>query len=271
MLKPQDLAIPIYAISIALEAILKLKNRPDYDKTDTWTNIGVGFVSSIFDFGFGLIFSGIYIFCYEISPFKMPETPLWSWFLLLFLDDFLFYWSHRTNHESRLFWNFHVVHHSSNYYNLSTAVRQSWFGSSIFWIFYIPLAFMGFPLWMRLAVHSFNQIYQFFIHLDWIPKLGWLELFFNTPSHHRVHHAVNPQYLDKNYGGILIIFDRLFGTFAEELDPPKYGIIKPLYSYNWLWINSHAWFEMWETMKTKKTFLGKMRCVFASPNMDFTE
>lgn len=271
MFSLQDIVIPIYAFAIATEAFFKLKERPDYNSKDTWTNIAVGFISVTFDIVFALIFSRVYIFCYEISPLRMPENFWWSWVLLLFLDDFCFYWSHRTNHESRFFWNFHVVHHSSNYFNLSTAVRQSWFGGAFFWIFYIPLAFLGFPLWMRLAIHSLNQFYQFFIHLDWIPKLGWLEYIFNTPSHHRVHHGVNPEYLDKNYGGIFIIFDHIFGSFAEEKETPKYGIIKPLNTYNWIWINTHSWFEMWHMMKTKKTFWGKLRCIYGSPDMVFEE
>jgi len=163
------------------------------------------------------------------------------------------------------------VHHSSEYYNLSVAVRQSWFGPLAHWLFYIPLGFLGFPYWAFVTVHGFNLIYQYWIHTEFISKLGWLEKIFNTPSHHRVHHAINPQYLDKNYGGIFIFWDRLFGSFIEETEKPRYGILKQIHSYNWLWINTHAWFEMWEAMKERKTLLGKLRCVFASPNMDFYE
>ncbi|MGI8669897.1 MAG: sterol desaturase family protein, partial [Aridibacter sp.] len=139
------------------------------------------------------------------------------------------------------------------------------------WIFYIPVAFLGFPFWAFVTMHGLNLVYQFWIHTKFIGKLGWLEYILNTPSHHRVHHGVNDQYLDKNYAGVFIIWDRLFGTFVEETEEVRYGIITPLTSYNPLWVNSHAWFEMFEKMKTKKTFIGKLRCVFASPDMDFLE
>ena len=135
----------------------------------------------------------------------------------------------------------------------------------------MPLAFLGFPFWAFVFVHGFNLIYQFWIHTKLIDKMGWFEYIFNTPSHHRVHHGVNEQYLDKNYAGIFIIWDKLFGTFVKEEEEVKYGIIKPIRSYNPFWINTHAWFEMLEMMKTKKTFLGKLRCFYASPSMEFKE
>ncbi len=120
-------------------------------------------------------------------------------------------------------------------------------------------------------MHGFNLIYQFWIHTKFIGKLGPLEYVLNTPSDHRVHHGVNPQYLDKNYGGVLIVWDRIFGSFIEEREEPKYGIIKPVDSFNPLWINTHAWFEMFAAMRERKTLRGKLRCVFGSPNMEFAE
>ena len=192
-------------------------------------------------------------------------------FYCFFLDDFLYYWFHRASHEIRFFWNFHVVHHSSNEYNLSVAVRQSWFSGLAHWVFYIPIAFLGVPLWAFVTMHGLNLIYQFWIHTKFIGKMGWFEKIFNTPSHHRVHHGVNNQYLDKNYAGIFIIWDRLFGTYIEEDEEVRYGIVTPLNSYNPLWVNTHAWFEMFDKIKSKKTPMSKLRCVFASPNMDFEE
>jgi len=201
----------------------------------------------------------------------MPMNAWWAWVFLLFVDDFAYYWFHRFSHEIRFFWNFHVVHHSSNQYNLSVAVRQSWFGGIAHWIFYVPVALLGFPFWAFATMHGFNLIYQFWIHTKLVGKIGFLEKILNTPSHHRVHHGVNNQYLDKNYAGIFIVWDKLFGTFVEESETPRYGIIKSLNSYNMLWINTHGWAEMLEAMKLKKTFFGKLRCVLGAPAMEFEE
>ncbi len=272
MLKPQTIAIPIFALLIAIEAYLIIReNRELFDRKDTWNNIFIGFVSVAFGALFAVVTTQVYLWASSITPIQIPMNVWWAWVLLLFVDDFAYYWFHRVSHESRFFWNFHVVHHSSNQYNLSVAVRQSWFSGIAHWIFYVPLAFLGFPFWAFVLMHGLNLIYQFWIHTKFIGKMGWLEYILNTPSHHRVHHGVNEQYLDKNYAGIFIIWDRLFGTFVEEKEEVKYGIITPLTSYNPLWANSHAWFEMYDKMKVKKSLLGKLRCVFASPNMDFEE
>ena len=127
---------------------------------------------------------------------------------------------------------------------------------------------LGFAPWMFALMHGFNLIYQFWIHTKFVKTLGPLEFVLNTPSHHRVHHGVNNPYLDKNYAGVLIIWDRIFGTFAQETEEPRYGIIKPIESYNALWINTHSWVEMWAAIKRQQTFLGRIRCIFGSPNMD---
>lgn len=272
MLKPQTIAIPIFALLIAIEVFAIIReNRRSFNKKDTWTNIFIGFVSVAFGVFFALFTSQAYIWVSTITPIRMPMNAWWAWVLLLFLDDFAYYWFHRVSHESRLFWNFHVVHHSSNEYNLSVAVRQSWFSGFAHWIFYVPVAFFGFPFSAFVFMHGLNLIYQFWIHTEFVGKLGWLEYVFSTPSHHRVHHGVNDQYLDKNYGGIFIIWDRLFGSFIKEKEKVRYGIIKPIKSYNPLWINTHGWFEMFEAIRNKETFFGKLRCVFSSPNMDFEE
>ncbi len=272
MLNPTVIAIPIFALLIAVEAYLVIReNRENFDRKDTWTNIFIGFMSVAWGALFGLVTSLIYLWAYELAPYKMPMNALWAWVILLFVDDFAYYWFHRISHEVRFFWNFHVVHHSSNQYNLSVAVRQSWFGGIAQWIFYLPIAFLGFPLWAFATMHGLNLIYQFWIHTKLVRKLGFLEKILNTPSHHRVHHGVNNQYLDKNYAGIFIFWDRMFGTFVEESEEVRYGIIKPLSSYNPMWINTHGWAETWEAMKTKRTIFGKMRCLFGAPAMDFEE
>ncbi len=270
MLRPTVIAIPLFAIMIAAEALWShfRRSREYADVKDTWTNIFLGFMSVVFGILFGIFTAYIYIFCYELAPYKFPADAWWTWLVLFFVDDLAYYVFHRVSHESRLFWNFHVVHHSSEQYNLSVAVRQSWFSGILHWIFYAPVMLLGFAPWMFALMHGLNLIYQFWIHTKLVNKLGPLEWIINTPSHHRVHHGVNNRYLDKNYAGVLIIWDRLFGSFVPETEEPRYGIIKPLNSYNPLWINTHGWVEMWDAIKRQPTFLKKLRCIFASPNMD---
>lgn len=269
MLKPTLIAIPFFALMIALEAWYAHRKGSDaYLSRDAWTNILIGFVSVAFGAVFGIFIAVIYTAAYEFAPYKFPAEAWWTWVALFFIDDLAYYWFHRVSHESRLFWNFHVVHHSSVFYNLSVAVRQSWFGGLVHWLFYAPVMLLGFAPWMFALMHGFNLIYQFWIHTKFIKTLGPFEYVLNTPSHHRVHHGVNNPYLDKNYAGVLIIWDRMFGSFVKETEEPKYGIIKPIDGYNPLWINTHGWVEMWREMKTRDNFLSKMRCLFASPNMD---
>jgi sterol desaturase/sphingolipid hydroxylase (fatty acid hydroxylase superfamily) len=270
MLTPTVIAIPLFASMIAIEALFaRWKGSDEFaDKRDTWTNIGLGFGSVVFGAIFGLGTGLIYLFLYDISPFKFPANAWWTWVLLFFVDDLAYYWFHRLSHESRVLWNFHVVHHSSEHYNLSVAVRQSWFSGVAHWIFYAPIMLLGFAPWMFAITHGFNLIYQFWIHTKFVHRLGWLEYVLNTPSHHRVHHGVNEKYLDRNYAGVLIVWDRIFGTFVEETEEPRYGIIKPVKSYNPLWINTHAWMEMFQALRDKGSILDKFRCVFASPNLE---
>ncbi len=270
MLRPTVIAIPFFALMIAAEALLAhLRSRDDYqDRKDTWNNILMGFVSVLFGALFGLGTGYIYLAAYELAPYKFPADAWWSWLILFVIDDFAYYIFHRVSHESRLFWNFHVVHHSSKQFNLSVAVRQSWFGGLVLWLFYSPIMLLGFAPWMFAITHGFNLIYQFWIHTRFIKTLGPLEYIFNTPSHHRVHHGVNNPYLDKNYAGVLIIWDRLFGSFVKETEEPRFGIINQLTGYNALWANTHAWFEMYEAVKRQPNLRSKLRCIFGSPNMD---
>ncbi len=267
---PTVIAIPLFAILIAVEAAWARSQGSDEfaDNKDTWGNIAHGFGSIAWGLLFGLGIAAIYAFVYELAPFKFPADAWWSWVALFFVDDLAYYVFHRVSHESRLFWNFHVVHHSSEHYNLSVAVRQSWFSGILHWIFYVPVMFMGFAPWMFVVMHGFNLIYQFWIHTKFIKTLGPLEWVLNTPSHHRVHHGVNGPYLDRNYAGVLIIWDRMFGSFVSESEEPRYGIIKPVQSYNMLWVQTHGWFEMRDAIRRQPTVLKKLKCVFASPNMD---
>ncbi len=273
MLRPTVIAIPFFALLIAVEAWWHYrKGTGEYrNKKDTWGNIFMGFMSVVWGALFGLATGYVFVYFYEIAPYKFPADAWWTWIVLFFIDDLSYYVFHRVSHESRLFWNFHVVHHSSEHYNLSVAVRQSWFSGILHWIFYAPIMLLGFAPWMFATMHGLNLIYQFWIHTKVIKRLGPLEYILNTPSHHRVHHGVNEQYLDKNYAGVLIIWDRMFGSFVNETEEPRYGIIKPIESYNPLWINTHGWVEMWQAIKRQPTATAKLKCIFASPNMDMKQ
>lgn len=270
MINPTFIAVPLFALFIGLEALYDYWKRADeYEFKDTWTNIFVGLISLAWGALFGVLAGVVYVWCYQLAPYKFPADAWQSWVLLFLIDDFAYYWFHRASHELRFFWNFHVVHHSSEHFNLSVAVRQSWFGNAVAWFFYFPIMLIGFAPWMFFVTHGLNLVYQFWIHTKFIKSLGWLEYVLNTPSHHRVHHGVNEIYLDKNYAGVLIIWDKIFGSFVNESETPRYGIIKPIKSFNPLWINTHAWAEMWTAMREQKTLTGKLRCVFGSPDMDF--
>src|SRR4029450_14081992 len=162
MLNPVVISIPFFALMIAVEAWFPRRSDRDYyEAKDAWTNILIGFVSVAFGALFGLFIGTIYAFAYELAPFKFSPDAWWTWVILFFVDDLAYYWFHRISHESRLFWNFHVVHHSSEYYNLSVAVRQSWFSGAVHWIFYAPVMLLGFAPWMFAVMHGFNLIYQF--------------------------------------------------------------------------------------------------------------
>jgi alkylglycerol monooxygenase len=267
VLNPTVIAIPAFALLIAVEVFLFWRKGGDEFKEpkDTWNNIFIGFMSVVFGAGIGLGTAILYEWAYSIAPYKLPTDAWWAWVLLFFIDDFAYYWFHRVSHESRFFWNFHVVHHSSRHYNLSVAVRQSWFSAISHWVFYIPIMFLGFPLWMFLTMHGFNLIYQFWIHTRLVGKLGFAEKIFNTPSHHRVHHGINEQYLDKNYGGVLIIWDRLFGSFTEEDEEPRYGILHQLESHNPIWANLHAWVDTWKGLSLRDGLPTFLRKLFGSP------
>ncbi|MEP6849308.1 MAG: sterol desaturase family protein, partial [Acidobacteriota bacterium] len=259
MLNPVVISIPLFSGLIALEAWLDSRRDADvYERQDTWTNIALGFGSVFWGALFGVGIGYLYTFLYDLAPYKFPADAWWTYALLFFLDDFAYYWFHRACHEVRFLWNFHVVHHSSEHFNLSVAVRQSWFQGVAHWIFYAPLMLLGFAPWMQITVHGFNLLWQFWIHTPFVKKIGPLEYVLNTPSHHRVHHGVNDEYLDRNYAGVFIIWDRLFGSYTEERETPRYGIIKPINSRNLLWINSHGWFEMFAAIKQREHLVGKL-------------
>ena len=189
-----------------------------------------------------------------------------TWILLFIGVDFFYYWFHRLAHEISLFWGTHIVHHQSEEYNLSVALRQSAFQGFVSMVFYFPLALVGFNPISFVTISAFQTLYQFWIHTKAIKKMPtWFEYIFNTPSHHRVHHGRNPKYIDKNHGGTLIIFDRLFGTFQEEEEEVIYGVTKPLASWNPVWANFDWYVDMWNDLKKPMSWKDRVRLLFNKP------
>jgi len=202
---------------------------------------------------------------YEFRLFDLPTGALWVWLLLFFAEDLTYYVFHRVHHESRLFWAAHVNHHSSEQYNLAVALRQSWTTPLTSIPFWLPLALLGFHPLMIITMKAISLLYQFWIHTRLINRLGPLEWFWNTPSHHRVHHGSNQQYIDKNYGGMLIIWDRLFGSFAAEDERVRYGLSKNITSFNPLKIAFHEFQAMAGDMRNANGAGNKLALLFRHP------
>lgn len=259
-------AIPVFVITIVIEAILTVKVKlEEYEFKDATTSILMGLGNVFIGLLTKTIMLSAFVFLYQFRLFTIPFT-WWAWLILLFAEDFVYYWSHRIAHESRLFWASHVVHHSSKKYNLSTALRQTWTGSFYTFIFWLPLTIIGFHPAMVLVQMSISLLYQYWIHTELIDKMPrWFEAFFNTPSHHRVHHATNPQYLDRNHAGIFIIWDKLFGTFQKEEEKPVYGLVKNIETYNPVKVAFIEWYTMLSDVFTSKTSLGKKLLYFLKP------
>ena len=239
-------AVPFFFLLIFIELLLEKKKGTDYYRVnDSINSLTAGVLSRMTGIVKQLFPLTIYVVAYEQLALFQMESSWWMWVTAFVLYDFCYYWNHRLGHEMNILWAAHVVHHSSEEYNLTTALRQS--GSSFFsWIFYLPMAILGFEPLILITVGSLNLIYQFWVHTRHIPKLGWYEGVFVTPSNHRVHHAQNQIYIDRNYGGVFIIWDRLFGSFQEELDAEKpiYGIRKALKSWDPLWANVHVYAQL---------------------------
>lgn len=239
-------AIPIFFLLIAAELIAEKVRKTDYYRlNDAITSLSIGVLSRIMDVMKNLAPFTVYILLYEhFALFDLAQTP-WVWIAVFVIYDFLYYWNHRFGHEVSLFWAAHVVHHSSEDYNLTTALRQT-SGSFFNFIFFLPLAFFGVDPLMLITVGSINLVYQFWVHTQHIGKLGFIEWFMVTPSNHRVHHAQNQQYLDRNYGGVFIIWDRIFGSYQDELDDQKpiYGVRKALKSWNPFYANIQVYKQL---------------------------
>jgi len=207
---------------------------------------------------------GIFTWIHRFAIFPIGYT-WWAWVLVLFADDFSYYWFHRASHTCRLFWASHVVHHSSQRYNLGTALRQTWTGAFMSFIFWAWMPLIGFAPIMVMTMQSISLLYQFWIHTEVVRHMGVLEQVLNTPSHHRVHHGSNPQYIDRNHAGILIIWDRLFGTLEAEKERCIYGLTTNIGTYNPFRIAFHEWVDMWRDVRTAPTLPDKIRYVFGNP------
>lgn len=248
-------AIPFFVVTIILELILNVKvRRQEYNFKDAGTSILMGLGNVALGLISKILMLGLFYFIY--NSYHIIDIPFawWAWILLLLADDFCYYWFHRISHESRFFWASHVVHHSSQKYNLSTALRQTWSGGFYTFIFWAPLILIGFHPVMVMVQMSISLIYQYWIHTELIDKMPrWFEAIFNTPSHHRVHHATNPQYLDRNHAGILIIWDKLFGTFEPEEEKPVYGLVKDIETYNPIKVAFLEWYNMLKDFFSSQT------------------
>jgi len=229
------LAVPFFFLFMGVElAFARARRRRAYRFNDAFADLGCGIVQQALGLFYGATLLSVHARAQEHALLEL-RPPLLVWGVALLGVDFLYYWWHRASHRVRLLWAAHVVHHQSEDMNFAVALRQAPLTNFTIVPFYLPLSLLGVPPFQLAVAASLNTLYQFWIHTELIPKLGPLEWVLNTPSHHRAHHGVNPRYIDKNYGGTLIVWDRLFGTFEEESEPVVYGTTEPLRSFDPLW------------------------------------
>jgi sterol desaturase/sphingolipid hydroxylase (fatty acid hydroxylase superfamily) len=265
-------SVPFFFVLIGLELLVaRVRKRPLYRLSDSISDLSCGILSQL---------AGIFIALLTIAAYGWVQQhwalqrwlplPAWShsapaWVAVFLLDDLAYYWMHRASHVVNLLWAGHVVHHSSEEFNLTVALRQSSLHGLMSWLFYMPIALLGVPVTMWLVCHALNLVYQFWIHTREVNRLGPLEWILNTPSHHRVHHGINPEYQDKNFAGTLIIWDRLFGSFEPERAAAVYGITKPIQTWNPLYANVHHFAEIARNARAARRWGDRLRAVFAHP------
>ena len=260
-----QLAIPAFILLMVMEAIADaLMRRELYEPKDTAAsltmgigNVVVGLVSK------GMVFA-LFTWVHKFAALQIGYQ-WWAWVLAFFADDFSYYWFHRTSHECRFFWASHVVHHSSQHYNLSTALRQTWTGAFFGFVFWLWMPLVGFQPIMIFTMQAVSLLYQFWVHTEFVQRLGLLELVMNTPSHHRVHHATNSQYIDRNHAGILIIWDRMFGSFEPEDEHCTYGLTTNIHTFNPLRIAFHEWIAIGHDLRKARTWRERLVAVFGNP------
>ncbi|MBO9731739.1 MAG: sterol desaturase family protein [Chitinophaga sp.] len=261
------LAVPFFLTFIGLEYLVSRKKGKNYFKfNDSITNLSVGIAERLLDtFTVGLFYF-LYDYLYRHYAIFDIKASVLLWVALLICTDFIWYWYHRLAHEVTVFWCAHVVHHQSEEFNYTVSARITVFQAFIRTGFWAILPVIGFPPAMITSMLLVHGLYPFFIHTRTIGKLGILEYILVTPSHHRVHHASNPQYLDKNYGDVFIIWDKLFGTFVKEEEEPVYGLTKPLESNSFLWQHFHFILEMLYSARRAKGWRNKWRIIFGKPD-----
>lgn len=266
-------AIPFFLFAMAIEFVAlrhaAKENAEEaglvgYEARDSATSISMGLGHLGIAGAWKLVMVALYAAIYTISPFTLPTDAWWTWVLLFFADDLAYYCYHRGHHRVRLFWATHIVHHSSQHYNFSTALRQDWspFTATLFWI---PSALLFEP-WMLFLAIAWNLLFQFALHTEAIDKLPRpIELVFNTPSHHRVHHGSQPQYLDRNYAGILIIWDRMFGTFEPEVQRVRYGLTKNIDTFNPVKVAYGEFASLWRDLRGAGSWRDRLGYAFRGP------
>jgi sterol desaturase/sphingolipid hydroxylase (fatty acid hydroxylase superfamily) len=267
---PIAIAIPVFLAAIWVEAtVARRRGLRVYRFFDAIGDLSCGIGNQTVGLLIGLVSLAVYVWTFhyvKIVRFA-PGSP-WPWIIGFVGLDFLYYWWHRASHTVNFLWAAHIVHHQSEDYNYAVALRQAWFTPFTSIFFYLPLAMFGVDQEIFILSNSVSLLYQFWIHTEVIRRIDPFEWVLNTPSHHRVHHATNPEYLDKNYGGILIIWDRMFGTFEPERAPCVYGITKPFASTNPVWANFHYWAELFRHTGQVEGFGNKLATFFRPPGFD---
>ncbi len=269
-------SIPIFLIFIIGELVLMhlahRQGREDfcgYEKTDAAASLAMGLGNLVVAAAWKTVAVGVMFWVYQYHRFDIPVGAWWAWAILIVAEDFCYYWFHRFGHRVRMGWAAHVNHHSSTYFNYSTALRQSWTGPVFKVWFFLPLVWIGFHPLMVLTANALSLLYQFWVHTEMVGRLHpWIEAVMNTPSHHRVHHGANDEYVDKNYGGIFIVWDRLFGTFTPEQAKVVYGLRKEFTSRNPVWIAFHEWVALLRHVRAATHWKNKVLYLLMPPAWD---
>lgn len=273
----------VFITGVAVEFVLSRLLKKGYFSAEFLTiNLSISFLQQLADVLSKVLFIGAFVYVQQhysiqkllgwkeiavVNPFS-PFTPLalFNYLFVIVLADFCQYWLHRFSHEVNILWAGHITHHSNNEYNYGVALRQNALENFYTWVFYLPLAFCGIPWQMFVAAYAVSLIWQFFVHTRLVNKMGVLEVFMSTPSHHRVHHGKNPQYIDKNYGAFFIIWDKLFGTFEPEVEAVEYGITEPLRNQNPVWSCVHHHVSIIKTIKAEPLWQQKLKWIVGKPS-----
>jgi sterol desaturase/sphingolipid hydroxylase (fatty acid hydroxylase superfamily) len=266
-------AVPAFVFLLIVEALIAPKRVAagaikGYEWRDTATSLSMGLGNVVISLVGKIYALALFLAVGQFALFEISSSSPVAWACLFVAEDCCYYWFHRAHHEIRVLWAAHENHHSSQYFNLSTALRQSWttpFTGPIFWA---PLALLGFSPAMIFTAQAISLLYQFWIHTELIDRMGPFEWIFNTPSHHRVHHGRNPQYLDRNHAGILIVWDRLFATFEPEVEAVDYGLTKNIESFNPLWVATHEFVEIFRSVARSSSWAERLRYVLGRPGWD---